>query len=297
MRTTAIIALTLAVVLSAAAMAQDEENGDFKPGSDKILSWVSYENAVSKAKARYKPAMLYFYGDEGRDLCKLTETKMFKNYSVKSQARKFLVVKVSSTDDEMTRKYKVPPGRFAIILLNFQFKELARITTEKELRRLATALKKAYKENSNRSKKLKKIKKAYDKAMRYQKAKRMRDCIKYLEAIAELKGKIDSPYIEQAETYLKKLEEAGAKLLSQAESSIQQAEQSMLTARQYGSSQYFQQSYVNDAQHKLAQVAQNYFVKPLQKRLASAQTRLASLAAEYQRMLQEEQPDPPDPPK
>lgn len=287
--------LTLALVLCAPAPAQDGGGDDFKPGSDENLPWVSYDEALNQAKTRYRPVMLYFYGDAGRDLCKLAETKMFRNASAKSRAKRFSPVKISSSDEEMTRKYKVPPGRFAIVLLNFQLKELGRVTSEKELRKLSTALKNAYKENSAQSKKLKVIKKWYDKAMKYKRARRIRECIKILEEIAKLKGKVDSPYIDQAQDYLKELEGKGSKLLLEAEQAIQQAEQSLLDARRSGSSRYFREEYVQRARSQLLVVARDYPVQSLARRITSAQSRLASLTAEYQRMVQEEQGGDQDP--
>ncbi len=288
----ALVALTLILLLGSPARAQDE---DFEPGQDNHLSWVSYDEAVSQAKTKYKPVMLYFYGDEGKDLCRLAETKIFKKSSLKTQAKKFAVVKLSSaTEEKLTDKFSVPPGEFTIILTNFQLKEITKITSEKDLKKLSTFMKKAYKENSNQSKTLKKVADYYKKAMKYKDAKRVRDCVKILEAIAALRGKVDSPYIKKADDYLKQLEKAGAAALSEAEGLINQAESSLRQAQRHGS-RHFRQEYLNNAQQKLSLIAQNYPVQSLMKRRTNAQARLAQISAEYQRLIQQEQEQDQDP--
>jgi hypothetical protein len=280
------VALSLLLLLSQAASAQDDI---FEPGGDKNLSWISYDEAVSQAKTDYKPVMIYFFGRDGQDLCKEAETKRFKSSSVKTQAKKFAVVKVSSTDSEkLTDKFSVPPGQFAVVFLNFKLDEISRVTSEKDLKKLSSAMKKAFKENEEQNKKLRKVAEAYDKAMKYKNAKRMRECVQILEAIAKLRGEIDSPYIEKSEEYLKLLEKQGTQLLSDAERLIDQAENSLWQARRNGS-RYYRQQYANDAQQKLLQVSKDCPVQSLKDRLTRAQTRLAQIASEYQRLVQEEQ--------
>ena len=272
------VALVLVFLAVSVLKGQDDI---FEPGSDEYLSWVSYDEAVSQAKTDYKPIMLYFYGREGQDLCKLAETKMFKKSSIKSQAKKYAVVMFSSTsEDKMTNKYSVPPGQFTILMLSFQLKELARVTSEKDIKKLSTIMKKAAKENSDQNKKLRKVAEAYKKALKYRDAKRMRECVQLLEAIAKLRGEVDSSYIEKADEFLKQLEKAGSALLTEAERLVSQAESSLWQARRSGS-QYYRQEYANQAQQKLVQVARDY---PVQ-----AQTKLAQVSAEYQRRVLEEQ--------
>jgi hypothetical protein len=281
------LVLALLLFLGAAAFAQDEE--DFEPGTDENLSWVSYDEAVSQAKTDYKPVMLYFYGRDGEDLCKMAEKQIFKGSAVKSQAKKFAVVKLSSTNNEtMTEKYSVPPGQFAIVILNFQLKELARVDSEKDLKKLSSIMSKMYSENSDQNKKLKKVAEYYNTAMKYRDAKRMRECVQILEGIVALRGEIDSPYIAQADEYLKQLEKAGSEALSQADELVKQAESSLWQARTNGS-RYFRQEYVTRAQEKLIAVARDYPVQSLMKRRTDIQTRLAQVSSEYQKLVQEEQ--------
>jgi hypothetical protein len=283
-----VVALALMLLVSTAVLAQEDE---FEPGNDENLPWVSYDEAVSEAKTDYKPIMLYFYGDESLDLCKEAETKRFKSSSVKSQAKKFPVVMVDSADEKkLTDKFNVPPGQFAIVLVNFQLKVIKRINTEKDLKKLSTHMKKAYSENSKQCKSLKKIADAYKKAMKYRDAKRMRDCVKILEAIVQQRGKIDSTYIDKADEYLKQLEKAGSAAVSEADSLIDQAESSLWRARRNGS-RYFRQEYVTRAQQKLNEIARDYPVQSLAKRVINLQTRLAQITAEFQRLQQEEQKD------
>jgi cob(I)alamin adenosyltransferase len=124
--------------------------------------------------------------------------------------------------------------------------------------------------------------------MKYRDAKRMRDCVKYLEAIVKQRGKIDSTYIDKADEFLKQLEKAGSAAISEARGLIDQAERSLWEARRRGS-RYFRQEYVNRAQQKLMEVSRDYPVQSLAKRLTDAQTRLSQITAEYQRIVQEEQ--------
>lgn len=283
-----IVPAALALVLLAvpALRAQDDI---FEPGSDTKLPWVSYDEAVSEAKTNYKPVMLYFYGRDGQDLCKLAETKQFKSSSLKTQAKKFAVVKVSSSDaDELTDKYSVPPGQFAIVFLNFQLNELLRITSEKDLKKLSTLMKKAAKDNSEQNKKLRKVAEYYDKAMKLKDAKRMRECVEILEAIAKLAGQVESPYIQKADEFIKLLEKSGSQVLAEAERLVDQAENSLQRARRSGS-RYYDQRHANEAQQKLVQVSRDYPVQSLKDRMVRAQTRLAQINAEYQRLVQEEQ--------
>jgi hypothetical protein len=277
-------ALGIALVCMQAA-AQEKE---FTPGTDENLSWVSYDEAVSQAKTNYKPILVYFYGDKDKSLCELAETKMFKNSTVKGQAKKFAAVKVSGDDEKMTQKYSVPPGSFAIVILNFQLKELAKVTSEKDLKKLSTVLKDAAKENDEQNKKLKTVKKYYDKAMQLKDAKHIREAVQILEEIAKLGGKVESPYIEQASKYLQELEKAGSAALSEAENLVGQAEQSLYQARVNGS-RYFREDIARSAQQKLMEVSRDYPVQALAKRLTEVQTRLAQVTAEYQKLVQQEQ--------
>ena len=272
-------------ILCTHAIAQDEE---FTPGSDENLKWVSFDEAVSQAKTDYKPVMIYFYGDKDKSLCKEAETKKFKSSSIKSAAKKFAVVKVSADDQKMTDKYSIPPGSFAIVLLNFQLKELAKVTSEKDLKKLSTILKNASKENDDQNKKLKTVKKYYDKAMKLKDAKRIREAVQILEEIAKLAGKIDSPYIDQASKYLQELEKAGSAAMGQAEDLVRQAESSLQQARRNGS-RYFREDLVRRAQERLMEISRDYPVQSLAKSLTDLQSRLAQVTAEYQRLVQQEQ--------
>ncbi len=280
----ALAAMAIAL-LCAHAAAQDKE---FTPGSDENLKWVSFDEAVSQAKTNYKPVLLYFYGDKDKSLCEDAETKRFKSSAVKSAAKKFAVVKVSGDDEKMTQKYSIPPGSFAIVLLNFQLKELAKVTSEKDLKKLSTILKNAAKENDDQNKKLKTVKKYYEKAMKLKDAKHMREAIQILEEIAKLAGKIDSPYIEQSSKYLQELEKAGSVALGEAENLVQQAEQSLYQARRSGS-RYFREDIARRAQEKMMAVSRDYPLQSLAKRLTEIQSRLAQVMAEYQRLVQQEQ--------
>jgi len=282
----AIAVAVFALIIYTQAAGQDDI---FEPGEDKILGWVDYDEAVSQAKTKYKPIMLYFYGRDGQDLCKLAETKYFKSSSVKSYAKKFAVVKVAGSNTELTDKYRIPPGQFAIVMLNFQMKELARVTSEEELKKLSKALRDANKENSEQSKALKKVAAYYDKAMKLKDVKRVRECVQILEAIVALRSKLDSKYIEEADEYLKQLEKAGSAALSEADSLVSQAEQSLRRARSSGSSRYFDQSTANRAQQKLMEVARDYPVQSLSRQLTQVQSRLQQILSEYQRMVQDEQ--------
>jgi hypothetical protein len=275
-------------ILFLSAIVAGQEGKEFEPGSDETLEWAkNYEDAVNTAKTKYMPILLYFYGREGTDLCKLAETEVFKKSSVKSQAKKFVCVKIEGTGkegEELCKKYEITPGSFAIVLLDYQLTESAKIKEEKDLNRLADIMKKTAQENKKTTEILRKIEKAFNQAMECKRKGDMKDCVALLEEIASYKGKSDSKFIDEAQKILAELEREGAQILSEAEREIQEAEKSLLL-----SSQYFRLDLVNSAQQKLARVARDYPVSSLKGRLNSAQTRIASLTAEYQRRLQPQQ--------
>lgn len=276
-------------VLFLSSIAGAQEQKEFEPGSDTNLNWTkNYDDAVSAAKTKYMPVMLYFYGRDGTDLCKLAETDIFKKSSVKSQARKFACVKVEGAGkdgEELCKKFNISPGSFAIVLLDYSLTESAKIQEEKDLKKLSGIMKKTAEENKKTTDILRKIEKVFDKAMEYKRNGDMRSCVSLLEEIVSVKGKSDSKFIDEAQKILSELEQKGAQLLGEAENDIREAENSL----SWGTTQSFRVDLVNNAQQKLVSVARDYPVSSLRERLNSAQTRVASLMAEFQRRQQQQQ--------
>ena len=270
-----------------------QEEKEFEPGSDTNLEWAkNYNDAANTAKTKYMPVLIYFYGREGADLCKQAETEMFKKSAVKSQAKKFVCVKVEGAakdNEELCKKYDITPGSFTVLLLHYDLTESAKIRDKKELTKLAETMKKTVQDNKKASDTVRKIDKAFEQAMECKRKSDMRTCVTLLEEIVACKGKVESKFIAEAEKILQGLEKQGAQLLSEAEQDISEAERSLSWLGTGTGTQGFRMDLVNNAQQKLVRVARDYPVSSLRERLTSAQTRLATLAAEYQRRTQPQQ--------
>jgi hypothetical protein len=270
-----------------------QEEKEFDLGSDTNLEWAKdYDSAVNTAKTKYMPVLIYFYGREGIDLCKQAETEVFKKPTVKSQAKKFACVKIdgaSKEGEELCKKYSITAGSFAIVLLNYELTESARVGEEKELKKLAEAMRKVAADNKKISEMFKNIEKAFEQAMECKRKSDMRTCVTLMEEIVACKGKVESKFIAEAEKVLQELEKQGARLLSEAEQDISEAERSLSWLGTGTGTQGFRLDLVNNAQQKLMRVARDFPVQSLKERLTSAQTRLATLTAEYQRRTQQQQ--------
>jgi len=282
------VSLTVVLVLLLWAGVLAQEGDSFEPGKGHNLPWVKYDEAVSQAKTDSKAIMLYFYSARRSEICKQAETVSFTHSLVKSLAKKLPVVKISSEDDkELAKKYKVSAGSFAIVFVNFQLREIARVTTMEKLKKLHSVMKDARKTNDKLVKKHKELAKAFKKAMKYKRSRKTRKCILLLQGIVALEGKIDSAYIQQAEEELKAFKSEVEELLRRAEADIDKARGSLNEARQKGSSA-FHYDYVASAQKILRAVEEKYPLSSVADRIKDDKGAIDDILAEYQKILERE---------
>ena len=279
--------VALALLICAAASAQDAEKA-FEPGKGRILSWVEYDEAVSQAKTHYKPIMIYFYSKKCLETCMELETKYFKQSTVKSMAKKFAATRVCSDDnEELRKKWRVSGGGFALVFVNFRLDELARIEAKDSFKKLTSVMKDAYKENDKLADMEKSLERAFKKAMRCKKSKNIAKCIKYLEALAEKRGEVESSYIEKAENELAEIEKRAKEHLKKAEDLITKARRSLSDARRMGSGA-FRMDQLMEGQKILAAVKKNYPLKSLAERIEADQKEIIHIQSEYARIVEEE---------
>ncbi|MCX7702967.1 MAG: hypothetical protein N2234_02545 [Planctomycetota bacterium] len=297
-----LLLLLLLLILSVVLFADD----GFVAGADKNLNWENLDKktsqpsheemnkAIDKARAKYRPVLLYFYSKGNESFCREVEENWFKKGQVKTWAAKFVCIKLDSSDketEELRKNLKVDEGAAMLLFLDCRLGELLRIDTEKgfgdSVERLVDKMKDAIKKNEELAKKLKEVDAVANACENALKQKKMREYVQYLEMLAGLKAKlgIEDSRIDEAAKKIGEMESAARGLLSEAERLISEAEQSF---RAHGT-RGFRQDLVNQAQQKLNEVSSKYPLSSLSKEIADVMYRLTNLVAEYNRQKQEEE--------
>lgn len=123
-------------------------NIDSSPNAAPEITWLTDETkAVEKAKAESKPMMIDF-GASWCAACKELEHLTFPDPSVRTEAQKFVSLKVDATDDDdksvtaLKDKYKVV-GLPTVIIIDKDGKEVTRFNEFVKADRFSAAMKKA----------------------------------------------------------------------------------------------------------------------------------------------------------
>jgi thioredoxin:protein disulfide reductase len=114
-------------------------------GSAPDIAWMSDEvDGRAKASAENKPVIIDF-GAEWCPVCKKLEHNTFPDPAVRSEAQRFVAIRVDATDDEATaavqKKYGVI-GLPTVVLFDSAGNEIARFNDEVPPAKLAEAMKK-----------------------------------------------------------------------------------------------------------------------------------------------------------
>jgi F0F1-type ATP synthase membrane subunit b/b' len=197
-------ALAIILVVMFLSTAASAEDNSWAPGKDENLKWKEYDKEFPEHEKAGKPVFFYFFTDKSEGLCRHFELELFANGSVKGKTGSFLCFKLNS-DSAMADQVKVANDTAAVVLLDFQNQELARITGSIEAKEFASTLENASKTNEERRKLLKVVQKAVKDADKYLKAGRYEEAYRIWEALAGKKGEIISPELDNAVAEYEKL--------------------------------------------------------------------------------------------
>jgi hypothetical protein len=191
---TAVFSLLLILILVLPVVSDD-----FEVGSDTTLAWVPFDPNYQKLTEKHKPGILYIYSSNSLELCKYFETELFAGKGVKTQAKKYICIKVNGdAKPDIIKKFGVAKGEAAIVFLSIYGKVDDTLKEKMDLKDFVKGLRKAYGLAKKDAKTAKTIEKAWKKAEILIKRKRIALAAQYWDQLVKQFGDVPHPLIAQA---------------------------------------------------------------------------------------------------
>jgi hypothetical protein len=178
---------------------------------------VPFDPNYQKLVDKRKPGILYVYSSNRLELCKYFETELFAGKGEKTQAKKYICIKVNGdAKPDIIKKFGVAKDEAAIVFLSIYGKVANTLKSEMELKDFVKELRKAYGVAKKDARTAKKIEGAWKKAEKYEKRKLIGEAAKYWDALVKQFGDVPHPLIAQAREKYENLKKEGLASLKPA---------------------------------------------------------------------------------
>ncbi|TET36603.1 MAG: hypothetical protein E3J72_08435 [Planctomycetota bacterium] len=262
---------------------------DFEAGSDTTLAWVPFDPNYQTLIEKRKPGILYFYSSNSLELCKYFETELFAGKGVKTQAKKYICIKVNGdAKPDLLKKFGVAKGEAAIVFLSIYGKVDDTLKEKIDLKDFVKGLRKAYDLAKKDGRTAKTIEKNMKIAGKYEKRKLIAKAAQIWDELVKRFGEVPHPLIAEAKKKYDDLTEEGMARLKPALSEGKSTANQNRNATRRGASNISTlrqaASRVGQAVSRIKKILNEY---PIPSITEAARTVLADLAGIYQSIMSE----------